>query len=224
MEQFQSYTLGKNAISLSLEEIEEEMQLVQVVWTINQVRLNVEPQQFKWERSRVHAVQLAATTSTLEMQQRIKLITAWPRNERLPHLPDVFSMKLLFWNCRGAGNENFRNTVRDLHRDHCLDVIVLLETKIPFIQVGDVFNQLGFYDSITVDPNGRAGVFGWFGTQLMSASSLVTRPASVFTRCSPKTTMRNGYSRRCTRARITTFEINSGVISQWWLIFITCRG
>ena len=100
---------------------------------------------------------MAATTTTLESQQRVRLITGWHKKEKLPLLPDYPSMKLLFWNCRGAGNINFKNTMADLHRDQSPDVIMLFETKVLFQSTKMYFDQLGFSESIIMDPVGRVG-------------------------------------------------------------------
>lgn len=82
----------------------------------------------------------------------------------LPQL-DLLSMDLLIWNCRGAGNNKFKRNMRDLVQIHKPDLVVLMETKVEFKAMGLFFNGMGFTASAYVDPIGRSGAFGLFGTQ-----------------------------------------------------------
>ncbi|XP_028097675.1 uncharacterized protein LOC114297443 [Camellia sinensis] len=61
-------------------------------------------------------------------------------------------LRLLFWNCRGAGNNTFKHNLTELVRTHKLEIIILLETKVTFSKIGNFFNQLGFTASTVVDP------------------------------------------------------------------------
>ncbi|XP_028094913.1 uncharacterized protein LOC114294916 [Camellia sinensis] len=65
-------------------------------------------------------------------------------------------MKLLIWNCRGAGNKVFRRTMKELEKIHRPSIIVLMETKIELSLMGSFFNKLGFTTSSHVDPVGRS--------------------------------------------------------------------
>ena len=67
------------------------------------------------------------------------------------------SMKILSWNCRGAGNDDFRSTFTELFRVHKPDLVILIETKVPFSSTGNFFINLGFNNSCIVDPVGRVG-------------------------------------------------------------------
>ncbi|KAI7991201.1 hypothetical protein LOK49_LG12G00888 [Camellia lanceoleosa] len=67
------------------------------------------------------------------------------------------SMKILIWNCRGAGNNTFKRNLRELLNIHKPEILVLMETKVPFSSLGNFFNNLGFSASTVVDPVGRMG-------------------------------------------------------------------
>ena len=157
MAELVTHNIWKNAVWFEMEAENEKKHLATVNWMVNQIRLMVEPDHIKWMGFKAQAVQMAATAVENVTQRIIKLITAWPSNERLPLLLNISSMKLLFWNCRGTGNNDFRNAMRDLFRDHVPDVVMLMETKIPFVQMGNYFDQFGLTESICVDPNGRVG-------------------------------------------------------------------
>lgn len=70
---------------------------------------------------------------------------------------------ILTWNCRGAGNDNFKRNFRDIIHEHKPEVIALLETKVALNSMGMFFKNLGLTAATHVDPTGRAGVFGSFG-------------------------------------------------------------
>ncbi|KAL7182691.1 hypothetical protein ACSBR1_041390 [Camellia fascicularis] len=67
------------------------------------------------------------------------------------------SFNLLFWNCRGAGNNAFKRNMKELVRNHNPGVIILMEPKIPFSSTGNFFNNLGYTAATILDPVGRAG-------------------------------------------------------------------
>lgn len=66
-------------------------------------------------------------------------------------------MKVLVWNCRGVGNNNFRHNFTELTRIHCPSITVLVETKIFGQRAVDVSSILGF-DSVC-----RSEVEGFHG-------------------------------------------------------------
>ncbi|KAI8011954.1 hypothetical protein LOK49_LG06G01540 [Camellia lanceoleosa] len=67
------------------------------------------------------------------------------------------SMNLLIWNCKGAGNKNFKRNLLDLVQIHKLDLLVLMETKVELVSMGMFFNQMGFTTLAHVDSVGRSG-------------------------------------------------------------------
>lgn len=60
------------------------------------MRVNIEPEQFRWERPWSHAAQMAATSATEESLLKVKLITGWPMSEPLPLLQEVSFMIFMF--------------------------------------------------------------------------------------------------------------------------------
>ncbi|KAI8524132.1 hypothetical protein RHMOL_Rhmol13G0126200 [Rhododendron molle] len=64
---------------------------------------------------------------------------------------------ILVWNCRGAGNDNFKRNFRDITNQHKPEVVALLKTKVELKSMGMFFKHLGFTAATHVDPNGRAG-------------------------------------------------------------------
>ncbi len=48
------------------------------------------------------------------------------------------------WNCRGAGNPNFRRNFAELIRSHRLSIAVLVETRISGHRAEDISSNLGF--------------------------------------------------------------------------------
>ncbi|XP_028089827.1 uncharacterized protein LOC114290144 [Camellia sinensis] len=75
----------------------------------------------------------------------------------LPLYLNLSSMKMLVWNCHGAGNSVFKRTIRDLLKSHNPSIIVLIETKVQLSSMGLFFNNLGFAASTFVDPVGKCG-------------------------------------------------------------------
>lgn len=66
-------------------------------------------------------------------------------------------MKIIVWNCRGAGNDAFKNSMRDLYDEHKHDIVILIETKVPLSNMGTFFCQFGLVESAHVDPVGKSG-------------------------------------------------------------------
>ena len=53
-------------------------------------------------------------------------------------------MRILVWNCRGAGNPNFRRNFAELIRSHRPSIAVLVETRISGHRAEDISSNLGF--------------------------------------------------------------------------------
>jgi exonuclease III len=70
---------------------------------------------------------------------------------------NVLSMKVLLWNCRGAGNPNFRRNFADLMRSHQPTIVVLVETRISGQRAVEVSTALGFDRVIRSDAEGFSG-------------------------------------------------------------------
>lgn len=66
-------------------------------------------------------------------------------------------MKLLLWNCRGAGNEDFQLVLRDLVSLHDPVLMVLVETKISGVRADIASYRIGFGASTRVEARGVLG-------------------------------------------------------------------
>jgi hypothetical protein len=62
-------------------------------------------------------------------------------------ITNLSSMRILVWNCRGAGNPNFRRDFAELMRSHRPSIAVLVETRIFGQRAEDTSSMLGF-DSV----------------------------------------------------------------------------
>lgn len=60
-------------------------------------------------------------------------------------------MKILIWNCRGAGNANFLRSIRDLIVTYRPVVVVLVKTR---ANAQRVISEIHFGESHVVDSNG----------------------------------------------------------------------
>jgi hypothetical protein len=81
---------------------------------------------------------------------------------------NCFPMKILVWNCRGAGNANFLRSIRDLIVTYRPVVVVLVETRLAGANAQRVISEIHFGESHVVDSNGRSG-----GIWLLWKSDLV---------------------------------------------------
>lgn len=75
----------------------------------------------------------------------------------IPYSYHNFSMKIVVWNCRGASRPSFIRVTRDLIRSHQPTILAILETRLLSFQASGIISQLGFSDSICVDPEGFSG-------------------------------------------------------------------
>ncbi|KAI7983165.1 hypothetical protein LOK49_LG15G02259 [Camellia lanceoleosa] len=91
------------------------------------------------------------------VRRRIRTIVKDLVTDSPLQFPSMDLLKLLFWNCRGAGNNNFKRNFVEIIRTYKPEIIILMETKVTFSSMGDFFNRLGFTASTVVDPVGRIG-------------------------------------------------------------------
>ncbi|CAK9135067.1 unnamed protein product [Ilex paraguariensis] len=68
----------------------------------------------------------------------------------------MHSVKILSWNCRRVGKERFQRAFEDILRAHKLEIVVLMETKVPSSQLGNFFSHLSLTMSEKVEPVGGA--------------------------------------------------------------------
>lgn len=100
---------------------------------------------------------MAATTASIKPIVKAKFIMGWNKDDLIPIAPSCFSMKCIFWNCKGAANTDFKTTFSDMFRDHTTEIVVIMETKTPFSKMGNFFRNFWFFNSIVADPNRKVG-------------------------------------------------------------------
>lgn len=77
---------------------------------------------------------------------------------RMPgQLSNMLSMKLMVWNCRGAGSENFLRNLGELVRRHGPAVLVLLETRVPSLRADRIRQRTGYNRVTQVEAVGFSG-------------------------------------------------------------------
>ncbi|XP_075655160.1 uncharacterized protein LOC142625370 [Castanea sativa] len=67
---------------------------------------------------------------------------------------NLFTIKILVLNCKGAGNQNFKRTFVDLTQAHHPDIAVVMETRISGQRVEEVSALLGFDNVCYFDATG----------------------------------------------------------------------
>jgi exonuclease III len=78
-------------------------------------------------------------------------------------------MKLISWNCWGAGRPPTVRAIKAFARSEGPDVLFLAETKINALKVNQLRLAMGFSDSFCVDYSGKAGglaLFWKYGVEL----------------------------------------------------------
>lgn len=88
---------------------------------------------------------------------RIRSLLGLPDSTTLEDHLVMECFNILIWNCRGAGNDNFKRNFRDIINQHKPEMVALLETKVDLKSMGMFFKDLGLTAATHVDPNGRAG-------------------------------------------------------------------
>ena len=68
-----------------------------------------------------------------------------------PHSP---SMKMIAWNCQGAGSVTFRTRAYELHRRHRPYILIIVEPRIAEGRAQAVIDTFPYTHSRRVDPTG----------------------------------------------------------------------
>ena len=66
-------------------------------------------------------------------------------------------MRILVWNCREAGNEDFLGVIRDLISVHDPVILVLVETRISGDRADEVSRRIGFSNLTQMETQGFSG-------------------------------------------------------------------
>ncbi|KAI8008446.1 hypothetical protein LOK49_LG07G02243 [Camellia lanceoleosa] len=146
-----SHKMENHPLSLLLDPGKEAIHLVATLWWIEQIRLRIEPRWNLIAEFANHLVQLASMRSKEQDLRWIRSILKTLVTDPLPNYPTMDSLTLMFWNCRGAGNNAFKCNMRELIKSHHPSILILMETKIPYSFMGNFFNNIGFTMTI-VDP------------------------------------------------------------------------
>ncbi|KAI7997777.1 hypothetical protein LOK49_LG10G02359 [Camellia lanceoleosa] len=100
---------------------------------------------------------MASLRSVEDDHRRIRSIIKELAVRDPPPYPSMDLLRLLFWNCRGAGNNKFKRNIVEIIKTYKPEILVLMETKVAYSQMSNFFNSLGFTASSIVDPVGRVG-------------------------------------------------------------------
>ncbi|KAL7201449.1 hypothetical protein ACSBR1_033199 [Camellia fascicularis] len=139
---------------LCLKPEKEASHLVDLDWKI-EVKLKIQPWwHFEASQSR-HLVIMKSKLSMEENLLRVTNILGAPKNSKIPNISQMSVIDMFFWNCRGAGNNKFRRTLKEMVSTHKPDLLVLMETKMELSSMGMFFNSLGYAVSSYVDHIGR---------------------------------------------------------------------
>jgi hypothetical protein len=74
-----------------------------------------------------------------------------------PYQAPSLAMRILAWNCQGAGRAPTVRAIKPLSRDSCPDVMFLAKSKSPHSRMEDVRLKLGFESLFCEEAKGRAG-------------------------------------------------------------------
>ena len=68
-----------------------------------------------------------------------------------------FLMKFVFWNCRGAGNNEFCTIVHDWRKSFNCNILAVVEPRISGVKADKIVEKLGFESSHRVEAQGMSG-------------------------------------------------------------------
>ena len=71
--------------------------------------------------------------------------------------PHTSSIKMISWNCQGAGSVTFRNHAYELHCRHRPNILIIIEPRIVEARAQAVINTFPYDHSRRVDPTGFSG-------------------------------------------------------------------
>uniref|UniRef100_A0A2N9EFE1 Reverse transcriptase domain-containing protein n=1 Tax=Fagus sylvatica TaxID=28930 RepID=A0A2N9EFE1_FAGSY len=138
--------------------------------SIIEVHQRVQSFRLLMDRLRINSTQLISYRMVLNPQVRasVELFRDYRRRDsswrrrgmgrgQTTTILNFLSMKVLLWNCRGAGNPNFRRNFADLKRSHQPTIVVLVETRISGQRAVEVSTALGFDRVIRSDAEGFSG-------------------------------------------------------------------
>lgn len=153
------FRISNSDVWASLEPEREATLLVGVAWWTKDVNLRIRlNQRASLEGDNLHWALM--DPRRMQEQNIARLNSILNKHPEFPLEEDTMNscFNTLVWNCRGAGNNTFRNTFSELVNTYHPDVVALLETKFCIISsMGMFFNNKGFTSASYVDPIGKAG-------------------------------------------------------------------
>lgn len=76
-------------------------------------------------------------------------------------------MKLISWNCQGAGSPDTKRAIIRLLRDHMPNVLFLMETRVSSVQARQIIRMSHLTHLAAVESRGFAGGVWAFGTKTL---------------------------------------------------------
>lgn len=155
MPELQWTRIGTSKVKTHLDAVTEATLLVGVEWWVEEVSLKIKTsQQFLGSP--------ASNQASMKPFKKKKPTLIELRNTlNIPGAPALdynFLMdnyNILIWNCKGAGNDQFKQNFSDMCRQHEPEVVALLETKVSLSSMGLFFKKFGYTRDTYSDPNGR---------------------------------------------------------------------
>ncbi|KAI8032254.1 hypothetical protein LOK49_LG01G01900 [Camellia lanceoleosa] len=117
-----------NQMYIAIDPEREATYLIVTEWWIEEARVKIDLNMMSYGTTN-HSILIGSTRAMVNDRLRVRKILRTPDFSPLPQYPNSSSMKMLVWNCRGAGNSVFKRTLRELLKSHNPSIIVLMETK-----------------------------------------------------------------------------------------------
>ncbi|KAI7989599.1 hypothetical protein LOK49_LG13G01930 [Camellia lanceoleosa] len=150
------HKLTQQRVSVCLTPGKEAFHLVTAEWWNEEVKLRIQAWRQVDASQERHYISMNPLKSMTENHQAMKGYLRIDSQSPLPN-QEIPSMDLLIRNCGGAGNKKFKRTLRELVQIHKPELVVLMEPKVEFKDMGMFFNCMGFTASAHVNPIGRSG-------------------------------------------------------------------
>ncbi|XP_028068131.1 uncharacterized protein LOC114270746 isoform X1 [Camellia sinensis] len=170
-----------SSVGLLLEPGKKALHLVAFVWWIEQVRLTIELSWGDNPTQLYHSIQMASLRSVKADHWRIRSIITDLATEDPPSFPSMDLLRLLFWNCCGAGNNSFKRNLVEIIQAHKPEIIVLMETKIAYSKMSNFFTRLGTASSIVNPVDRVGGIWVIWDTNHVNVLASMVSPQAIHT-------------------------------------------
>ena len=146
--------LESSLILLPFMEREEAVTIISVQYSVLCFRLSTNTVL----NTPIDLITFRLTLNTQPRNLLAPLPTEWMTSHA--HMTNPFnflSMKILVWNCTGAGNPNFCGNFTDMVCSHRPSIAIILETRISGQRANSVSSSLGFDNVCRSDSDGSRG-------------------------------------------------------------------